>query len=550
MNNEAMRLARYPSEGYLEVGEVLEPGGNPREYIDEPERCEAEKPLGAVFKSDDKRPLTWKQTGDIWMYGFWYWDWADCTLKVKHIDTSEGTIATEQASYYSIRSEQRYYYFNVLEELDTPGEWYVDREAGILYVYPSHPGEEATAELSLFKGALIQTDGASHIRFRRLQVELTRTEAIQINGGYDVIVEGCRIGQTGGFGISIGNTPKDSAHGDPFGGELNAGKQHKVSSCDIYDTGTGGIYLAGGQRTTLEPAGNIAINNDISNYSRLRPTNCAAIELVGVGNKALRNYIHDAPHFGIYLHGNDHLVEGNEITRVILETGDAGAIYIGRNWTEQGNIIRYNRISRIGNEVTKLQIGIYLDDMASGVTVYGNIIHGTQRAMLVGGGRGNQIENNLIACSNEGLILDNRAMPGEWAAGHVEEGQVMHRRLLEMPYQNPLWQSRYPQLIHIWEDEAGTPKYNKVINNLSYHNEVITIKDVRYEDSLYVTAKAIEYGEKRGNLTVDSGIDFLVKGDPVSGVDPQGNIREHMPEFQPIPVEQIGLYKDEFRLKV
>ena len=54
----------------------------------------------------------------------------------------------------------------------------------------------------------------------------------------------------------------------------------------------------------------------------------------------------------IHLHGNDHLVERNEIHDVCLETDDSGAIYLGQDPTYRGNRVRHNFIHDIGNYAT------------------------------------------------------------------------------------------------------------------------------------------------------------------------------------------------------
>ena len=46
--------------------------------------------------------------------------------------------------------------------------------------------------------------------------------------------------------------------------------------------------------------------------------------------------------------GNEHLFELNEVYRVVMETGDAGAFYTGRDWTTQGNVLRHNFIHDLG----------------------------------------------------------------------------------------------------------------------------------------------------------------------------------------------------------
>jgi hypothetical protein len=131
---KTMMLARYPNDNYVKIAGVIDQGGNPREFeLDEAKMAE-ENVKGAKFEYADPRPGTWLNTGDVWMYGYWYWDWADGNLRIQSIDIANKRILTETASFYSIRSGQRYFYYNVLEELDSPGEWYLDRDTGILYL--------------------------------------------------------------------------------------------------------------------------------------------------------------------------------------------------------------------------------------------------------------------------------------------------------------------------------------------------------------------------------------------------------------------------------
>jgi hypothetical protein len=53
----------------------------------------------------------------------------------------------------------------------------------------------------------------------------------------------------------------------------------------------------------------------------------------GVGVKVSHNKMYDTPHNVILFGGNDHVMEYNLIYNAVTETGDAGAIYAGRDWT-------------------------------------------------------------------------------------------------------------------------------------------------------------------------------------------------------------------------
>ena len=58
------------------------------------------------------------------------------------------TITTEYCSKYGFKEGGYYYFFNVLEELDAPGEYYIDRDNGILYFYPPDENENSKIMLS------------------------------------------------------------------------------------------------------------------------------------------------------------------------------------------------------------------------------------------------------------------------------------------------------------------------------------------------------------------------------------------------------------------
>lgn len=546
-NGSALTLARYPNEGYVKIEAVIDPGGNPREYDRDPQKKAEELTKGATFQYSDDRPLHWVNTGDIWMYGYWQWDWADGNLRVQSIDAANRTLSTDGASYYGMRAEQRYCYYNILEELDAPGEWYLDRQAGTLYLYPPGTLETAEVELSLLVAPLVQLQNASHISFSGLTFEVSRGAGVQIVDGSDNVVTHCTLRRLGDMAVVIGEESGQvsSATEERYERYIRGGQRNGVMHCHIYDTGTGGIMLSGGDRITLEAGGNYARFNDISRYSRLKLTYSAAVEMNGVGHIAANNYIHHAPHVGVLLYGNDHMVEYNEIYQVLMETGDAGAIYLGRDWTEQGNVIRYNFVHHIHNDASHEQIAIYLDDMASGVEIYGNVLYDVDLGVLIGGGRSNIFRDNLILNCSRSVRLDGRSMPGEWAAIHSAEDQVMHRRLLAMPVHSEPWRSKYPALHTIWEDEPAFPKYNVVERNVLYQTGVTSsfgnefVSD--HADTMLIIDYARQNGVVRHNWVTNEDLAFVDPGERNFTLKPDSPVFQQIPGFEPIPFGQIGL---------
>ena len=122
-------------------------------------------------------------------------------------------------------------------------------------------------------------------------------------------------------------------------GVVISGESNGISNSHLYKLGQGGIDISGGNRITLSAGNNRAKNRYIHDYNRLVKTYRPGIRHSGVGNAVTGNIIESATHTAISFSGNDHIIEYNEITSVVNETGDAGAIYTGRDWTARGKVI-------------------------------------------------------------------------------------------------------------------------------------------------------------------------------------------------------------------
>lgn len=505
-----MTLARWPNEGFTRIGQVV--GGKP--IASHGIRGDA---VGR-FTYEGDRPKRWARESDLRLHGFWFWDWADAYERVRSIDPDRRIIETEPPYHgYGYRPGARFYALNALTELDAPGEWYADRASGTLYFWPPAPIDSAEVLASLV-ATMIEIRDAHHITIQGLTFEACRGTAVTITGGRDNLVAGCTMRNLGGRGIVI-----------------TGGTYHGVQSCDICNTGDGGIALEGGDRKTLTPAGHFAVNNHIWNYSRAAWTYRTGVSTGGVGNRIAHNRIHDAPHMALGLSGNEHVIEFNEIHTVCMDTDDAGAFYMGRDWTWRGNVIRYNYFHDIGRFRGNVGVqAIYLDDWASASTVYGNICYRAGRGVLVGGGRDNTIENNIFVECTPAVHIDSRGLG--WARDYFS-GRIntLTERLAQVPYRQPPWSTRYPQLLTLYQDEPALAKYNRVLRNICVGGRWLDLLDG-------LTDKIVEV---RDNLV---GVDPLFADAPRQDF----RLRPESPAwklgFQPIPIERIGLQKDEYRM--
>lgn len=525
VDGQAMTVARWPNKGFVRVGKIVEKGDHIRQWLDDqinaknyvPVEQRNDPPLGFAFHFDDlKRLAAWQQESDLRMLGYWHTNFSEQALQVAKIDTQKGIIHSVQPSAYSIKKNQRFFVYNALSELDEQGEWYLDRESGVLYFYPPKFSKDSTVDLSLMEQNIISVKDASFIHFDGLELCVTRAQAAGVVGGEGITFINCRIGNVASHGLTLN------------------GRGHRVVNCEVFSTGAQGIALSGGDPKLLAPAGNEVINSHIHNFGRIQKSYKPAISLGGVGNRAANNEINAGPHAAILFSGNNHLIELNHIHDVCRETDDMAAIYAGRSWFNgQGTVIRHNLIRNIGGYAggTHVASGVYLDDGLSGVKVIGNVFIDLPQGILFNGGRENHAQRNIfINVKNMMRGTDMTEAFKTWASGGLI---TLKSRLKKSPYQSDIWRAHFPRLSVVLEDQPSRPKYSVIKDNLRYNSPmIIGLKGIHEE--------FIEVGRVKNNLETDR---LPGRFNPSSGrFEFNPGFDELIPELQTIPFHAIGRF--------
>jgi hypothetical protein len=503
--DKPMTVARWPNEGFLKITGYPEPVGD--------DHGGTMGKLTSGFNYEGDRPKQWKDYNDIWVHGYWAYDWANSYEHIETLDTEKHLIKTSPPyGNYGFRAGGRSYFLNILEELDEPGEWFLDRKAGILYFWPPATIGQDDVAVSILEEPLIDINSASHITIQGLIIECGRGEGVRITRGSNNLIAGCTIRNVGNYAVVV-----------------NGSSNHGITDCVIYGTGDGGISLTGGDRKTLTAAGHFAHNNHIHNVGRWSRCYVPAILITGVGIRASNNLIHDHPHCAILFSGNEHLIELNEIHHTCMETGDVGAIYTGRDYSYRGNIIRYNFIHHTGG-VGMGSMGIYMDDCVSGTEIYGNVLWKLHRAVFLGGGRDFKVENNIFIDCDPAIELDGRGL-SKAPVWHNMVYQTMKQRLEDVNWRQPPYRTRYPEIADLeqyYAKEDGVPPGNIVVtHNISVGSELLKI----------TWGASKEMVELRDNLA-DADLLFVdaAKGD--------FRLKDDSPAykigFKPIPFEKIG----------
>ena len=194
----------------------------------------------------------------------------------------------------------------------------------------------------------------------------------------------------------------------------------------------------------------------IHHLSRIDHTYTPGVLFDGVGARASNNLIHDVASSALRLNGNDHLVERNEVTRVVLESDDQGGVDMWGNATFRGNVFRNNYFHHLGNwagtNETLLhgQAGIRLDDAISGVLVEGNIFHKCSAGKIGFGGV--QIHGGKDNLLTGNLFVDCRAAVSFTAWGRERWLQFVATAMEDSAIDPALYLKRYPELARLKDD--------------------------------------------------------------------------------------------------
>lgn len=453
----ALTPARWPNEGWA------------RARLPAPQAGVVDKD---VIVADAARADRWIGEPDLWVAGYLGEHWSFETLGAVVAIPGSGRIALAQAPHYPLREGDRFFVEHALAELDAPGEWWRDRANGLVFLIPRDAASPVEVSVA---PTLLAIEGAKHVLVENLTFERSRGDAVTVKGGEDVVLHNCTIRWAAGRGLVIA-------------GARGAGLRRSV----IADTGEGGVFLDGGDRITLTRADNFVQDSLLVRYARLGRTSKDAVAVNGVGMRVVGNVITQAPHHAIRFQGNDHLIAGNEIFDVVNDTSDAGAVYTGRDVTAQGTVIRGNFIHDILPARTEGRTpfevkGVYLDDLASGTTVTGNLFLRVEQPVFIGGGRDNVVTRNLFVSSSPALFVDGRGKVWPMPA-FDSPGNAFYAAWREMPITGSLWAARYPALAGIKGDDPLAAKRNVFRDNVMVASGAPQIRDGARPQDQIVTA--------------------------------------------------------------
>ena len=518
LGDRRLPLSAWPNgtEEWAEIAEILDKGtvkndgtmsfaATGRKSADE-----AEPPRGGKFRYSGDRPSRWTKAENALLWGYWSFDWWESVIPLDRIDVAERTISLKFPHVYGVRqgnkTPRRWKALNLIEEIDSPGEYAVDFKARKLYLLPPSDGGGAIAKhrvsIAVRDGMFFACENTHDISFRDIAFEESFGGGVSVDGCRRMRLEGLRCRNLRRTAIGMQNT-FDSV----------------VRRCDVEEAGCGGISVSGGDRRTLTPARNLVEDCLVRNFSVHQRCYASGISVGGVGNTVRHCEISGAPHMAVGIGGNEHVIEYCVISNAVKSSNDAGAVYKGRNPSCRGNVIRWCRFADIGGMNGEHgTAAIYFDDGDVGETIYGCVFErcgdkgkGNFGSVFSHGGFSNVVDNCVfVECQR---ALGSSPWTDERWRNFVK-GPLWQKRLLEdVDITKPPYITRYPDFAGFMDPQPGQAR-----------------------DNLAVRTAFVGCGEVlRGRWVTNETDVVLAKGAAF------GEIPRAISGFRPIPFEKIGL---------
>ena len=357
---------------------------------------------------------TWAHPETGIVHGFQSHNWGNMQYKIKSVNKEKNRIYLNEGGWQLQRThgiggkgKKASYYFveNIFEELDVPGEWFLDKKSSTLYYYPFKEVKlsEAKIEVPVIED-IIQLKGTKDSPVKNIQFKgfsftqstytfmesyepvargdwaIHRGGAIFMEGTENCLIEDCNFEYVGGNGVFM------SAYN----------RNNKVSRCRFVHTGESAVCFVGSpeavrfyqtwddrlihgknwnqmrENMDLEPGPktpdypkNCVVENSIMHDFGDIGKQVAGV-YISMSHKitAAHNTIYNCPRAGICINDGTwggHLIEFNDIWETVRETGEHGPFnswgrerqWKGGRGTDEHFIKEFAKLDAIDNVILR-----------------------------------------------------------------------------------------------------------------------------------------------------------------------------------------------------
>ncbi|MDD4871767.1 MAG: right-handed parallel beta-helix repeat-containing protein [Kiritimatiellae bacterium] len=361
VNGKRCIRARTPNKGYLYTEGILAPFNHAKWY-----ESNIDAKRGFLFRNGDIK--RWSNFNDALIVI--YHSWTTSIHFITDLDSGKRKVRLVPVSVWPIgywwEYNTRYHVENILEALDQPGEWYLDRNTGILRYWPMSGENMEKAEviapvvrqtLVAFKGQPEAGKFIEYLNFRDLSFQHTdcyiapdmsldhqgateQKPMIAAEGLRHTVFENCEIAHAGENGLWLDSGCCDNV----------------IRHCHIHDLGASAVFI--GPKVFKDKPEMAVLRNAVDNC-----------------------FIHDGSHIfrgsqGLWIGKSSY----NQLTHNDISDFHHIGISIGHSWgyapsTANNNLIAFNHVHHICNGYFSDGGGVYTLGISPGTVIRNNIIH-------------------------------------------------------------------------------------------------------------------------------------------------------------------------------
>ncbi len=524
-NNEEFTLARFPNYTNASTKGVIKAEATP------------DDPSSIFTVQDEDRVPNWANAPEPWIKADFVYTWYTTYHQVK-IDPVEKTIDTVTSTAQSIGKNKPYFIYNLIEELDVQGEYYIDRTNNILYIYPykadviNGTWNDKHVDIAVLTTPVVRFDGAKNVEIRRLDLQLSTGAGVQFrNESTKCGVYGCNIHNVAGVGVDM------------------YGEENTVESCDIHHTGSYGVRFGGGELRVIRKSENRLINNRIYQTGASGIVECYDDSIGGYVENNEISRTNNQAIYGVNAKSKNYY---NEIYDTSMaKIADSGIVYTYFRSFGVDREVKYNYF----HDSWSCMSTIYQDGGSTGMMATGNIFHRTVRPVFDHGIGNNHYINNIYTDQMDSKY-GNQAMevhcwalsaPCYWdpqtltlISGH----ETIQTTFLDK-YKNfdmDIWKEQAPDSYALLMSGKVDGPVNKLIKNnvLMRTGAISVVKD---------TSKQIKV---QGNITFknDDQVGFVDYDNKNFNLREDSAIYKKIPDFVKVDYfDKIGVYLDDYRTK-
>ena len=420
------------------------------------------------FIAKDDTVSGWRgvEYGSAYLGGYFYKDYRYDNAILGDVDTALKKLTLASNTTYGVGAGPfRWKAFHIAEELDEPGEWYINAETSKLYYYPPYDISDCTLEIAVCRDALISLADTDYITFRNIRFENSAGVGIFSDRNLGtkrapshITVDNCTFSCLES-GVNMKMGVDSPTYWAPFGG----GDNIVIENNSFLFMEGSAISLYGGDQYLIR-MNNSSVSNNYIYAAGVKKREKYAVNLdYTIGTRMKNNVIHKVPAAAVSYTSNDSDISYNEIYNVLRENEDGGALYSGKSFITRGNEISYNYIHDglpiDASLYNTSNTAIYLDDGLSGQTVHHNIIENFGCGILFSG-VDNKISSNTVANS---AVLSIMAKDSENAMASTNMRSPVTELYTKSNWTT--WKSHYPELELIYNDSSKCTR-NELRDNL------------------------------------------------------------------------------------